>query len=320
MNIIYDYKFAKSLGEKRIIDQIVMVADSLPEMTRNLETVFGFTGFTTGENEYGKTASVVLSNGIELFIIEPSDAQSAYRTYFDAYGKGIMGIRERITLGAAGLWRTHIEKEEIPVIKQQKDFWWMDLRKDLGCMYGLYICEEPLPESTCSKHIGQICITAFDAEKAAADLLHYIGKGPWEIGFINSHTSDYFISSEFDAKHFPDAEMRTGMGWFSNLEFEIIEPTKGPMPYYKFLARHGNGFQHFKEILTPETFDETLKAYADKGVGTALAGKLGPCAFSNLDTEDLIGCVYELSDGHVMDKLPDGYNAYMYPEKLDLAV
>ena len=189
----------------------------------------------------------------------------------------------------------------------------MDLRKDLGCMYGLYICEEPVEPCSYHKHIGQICITAYDTEKAAADLLHYIGKGPWEIGFINSHTSDYFISSEYDAEHFPDAEMRTGMGWLTNLEFEIIEPTKGPMPYYKFLKRHGNGFQHFKEILTPETFDAAVKDYQNKGIGIALAGKLGPCAFCNLDTEDLIGCVFELCDGNVMDKLPDGYGAYTYP-------
>ena len=154
---------------------------------------------------------------------------------------------------------------------------------------------------------------AWQMAKAAKDLLHYIGKGPWEIGFINSHTSDYFVSCDFDAEHFPDAEMKTGMGWFTNLEFELIEPTKGPMPYYRFLAAHGKGFQHFKEILTPDTYDEALKNYEEKGIKTALAGKLGPCAFSNLDTLDLLGCVYELSDGHVMDQLPEGYNAYMYP-------
>lgn len=313
MSVRNDYRFAKQLGDNRIIDQIVLVSDDLEEMVGILENTIGFEGFRFRTDALGKTAAVTLASGIELFLIQPSKTDSAYRRYFETYGKGIMGIRERITLGAAGIWRAHIETQNIPVIKEQKDFWWMDLREDLGCMYGLYICEEPLIPCSDRKNIGQICIAATDTEKAAADLLHYIGKGPWEIGFINSHTTDYFESSEYDTDLFPDAEMRTGMGWFSNLEFELIEPTKGPMPYFRFLDRHGNGFHHIKEILTPETWDETLQKYKDLGVGTALAGKLGPCAFSNLDTEELLGCVYELSDGHVMDKLPDGYGAYMYP-------
>lgn len=313
MNRTIDVAFSKNLGEKRVIDRIVLVADDIAEMANTLNTTFDFRSFEIEDSDNGKTAMVTLDSGIELFLIQPEDNGSVYSRYFKKYGKGIMGIRERITLAQAGLWKTHIDKNDIVMIEEKTDCWWLDLTDSLGLMYGLNICEEELAPTDFHKHIGQICITVNDCEKAAEDLYHYIGKGPWEIGFINNKTTSYLASSQYSAEDFPEGEMRVGMGWFSNLEFEVIEPTKGPMPYFKFLKRHGNGFHHIKERIPSNNWKETCRHYADAGIGVALAGMIGPCEFNNLDTEDLLGCVYELGDDHIMKQLPEGYGAYMYP-------
>ena len=84
-------------------------------------------------------------------------------------------------------------------------------------------------------------------------------------------------------------------------------------PYFDYLKRRPTGYHHIKETLQITEWNAALEHYASMGVSVLLSGKIGPCGWSNLDTEALIGCVYELSDGVPMDKLPDGYNPCFYP-------
>lgn len=310
-----EMKIAEKLGGERYIDQIVLATDDMGDILDRFDRYFGYSGWELAEDEAGSYAKVILSNGIELCIAEPGGADSVYRRSLDSYGRGIVGIRERISEKTASVWRKHIAEKNLTVLETADGGRWLDLREEIGGMYGLHICEDPVTGADYPKTIGQICIVADDVRRMAERMYALVGMGPWEIGRINNHTADYLESSEYDAGGFPKSQMLAGMAWYQNLEIELIEPTDGPMPYFKYLNRHGNGFHHIKETVKKGQWESTLAhCCREEQISVALAGKIGPCRFCNLDTETEFGFVYELGDGREMDRLPEGYDPYLYPE------
>ena len=311
-----EYTFAEKLGEERYIDQIVLVTDDMRDFLDRFSRYFDYSGWEVTEDKTGSYGKIILSNGIELCIAEPDGTDSIYRRSLDSYGRGIMGVRERVSEKTAAFWKEQIAEKHIAVCETSDGGCWMDLRKELGGMYGIHICEEPIAAAEYPKTIGQICIVAEDVRKMAETMLAVVGMGPWEIGRINNHTADYLSSSEYDAGQFPKGQMLAGMAWYKNLEIELIEPTDGPMPYFKYLDRHGKGFHHIKETVKKGQWESMLThCCKEEQIGVALAGKIGPCKFCNLDTEKDFGFVYELGDGSEMDRLPEGYDPYRYPER-----
>lgn len=307
--------FAGKLGRERYVDQIVLVTDDRKDILSRFNRYFGYSGWEHTEDEAGSYAKVILSNGIEFCIAEPGQPDSIYRRSLDSYGRGIMGIRERVSEKTAALWKEHIAEKGLVLMETADGGCWLDLREEIGGMYGFHICGEPIAATEYPKTIGQICIVAEDVRRMAERMLALVGMGPWEIGRINNHTADYLENSEYSAREFPKGQMLAGMAWYKNLEIELIEPTDGPMPYFKFLDRHGNGFHHIKETVKQGHWESTLAHCCDEEqIGIALAGKLGPCRFCNLDTEKDFGFVYELGDGNEMERLPEGYDPYLYPE------
>ena len=326
-----NYEFLKSIGERRKIDRILLVTDDIFAYQERLKHFFGYVpGEVFRETEenipdyviagadgrFANLCSVIpLAEGRELRIVQPVEGRSPYRLCLEQYGPGVIGLRELVAREDWGKWLEHIEQQGISVLARLGDYGLtLDLRSDLGCIIELLRADMEEEKGSSERRIGQVCIVTGDMHKTAEDMCRLLGLGPWEIGHINNLTSPTLNSSDYPAGSFPEADFLAGIAFCGDLELELIQPLKGPLPYFAYLERHGVGFQHIKETLSPERWDKTLADYAAKGIGVALGGKVGPCSWSNLATEHLLGSIYELGDGVLMTALPEGYGPYMHPE------
>lgn len=324
------FEFLRAMGENRRIDRILIVTDDVPIYQSHMQKYFDYsagTFFCESEETVpdclldGKKESftnyrinIPLAGGRELSVVQPVAGETPYHCYLEQYGSGVMGLRELVSAEQWKLWKAHVRDEHIPVIATQGDYGMtIDLRKELGCIMEILRDERADEKKPSARRIGQVCISTDDIHRTAEDMVRLLGIGPWEIGHINNRSADYLSSSDYRPENFPKADFLAGIAFYGDLEFELIQPLEGPLPYFDFLSRHGVGFQHIKEILTPTMWDETNRHYQGLGVPLALGGKVGPCSFANLGTEPLLGFVYELGGGVSMTSLPEGYDPYMYP-------
>ena len=325
-----DYELLKSLG-KRKIDRVLMVTDDIFGCQARMEKVFGYSSgevfreteetmpdylVAGDERAFANLCSVIpLAKDRELMIVQPVEGRSPYRLYLEQYGPGVMGLRELVEAQDWEKWLEHIRREKIPVLARRGDYGLsLDLREPLGCIFELLKEGHGEEKAGAERCIGQLCIVSDDIHKTAEDMCRLLGVGPWEIGHINNRTSPSLHSTSFPSGSFPKADFLAGIAFWGDMEFELIQPLEGPLPYFDFLRRHGTGFHHIKEILSPEIWEDTLEAYRAKGIGVALGGKVGPCSWSNLAAEHLLGSIYELGDGVEMTAFPEGYDPYKYPQ------
>ena len=300
----------------RNVDGINFVTDDLHRTIDNLGSFFHYHDWNLRRTAEGsgmiETAELQTKNGIVLRVVRPLYGNTVYQEYLDRFGSGIMGPREKIS---AESWDEEIGRyadRGVRILPVEDGRVMLDLRITMGAVFELHrdepACEETLPVA--DRKICQICIVTDDVKRTARELWQKLELGPWEIGTCNNRTMAEMSTTAFPAGTMPESEFLAGIGMYGNLQFEIIQPVKGPLSYFTYLNRHGCGFQHIKEELTPDTYDEKVIEYSPLGV--LLSGRIGPCWCCNLDTEDLIGFVYELSDGREMDKLPEGYDPHMY--------
>ena len=62
-----------------------------------------------------------------------------------------------------------------------------------------------------------------------------------------------------------------------NIEWEAIQPVKGPLVYFDFLKEHGIGYHHILREIPEKQWESTLQDYERAGVelpGKGGAGKL----------------------------------------------
>jgi len=88
----------------------------------------------------------------------------------------------------------------------------------------------------------------------------------------------------------------------AGVDYELIEPLTGPSIYKDFLNSHGEGLQHlgYERIAS---FDDTLKAFQEKGVKPVMQGQWGEIRFAYLNTNDRLGtCIefWEMPEGYVL--------------------
>jgi selenophosphate synthetase-related protein len=76
------------------------------------------------------------------------------------------------------------------------------------------------------------------------------------------------------------------------MQLELIEPLEGPSIYTEHLASKGEGLHHIQS--RPENVDEVLAAFQERGVDVLMSGKVGDGAFYYLDTESLLGLIFEV--------------------------
>lgn len=302
----------------RSIDEAVILSRDLEWTIQELRTVFHHEGWRQSviRNASGlelyRQGVHVMAGRKALRVVQPVAEGTVYKQFLDRFGIGLFGVRERVPDEYLEQFRRHLSDRGVPLWEDGDGVLWADFSDRLGGFYGFVKQSAPAHPDGGKGSLRQFCIVTDDVERVARVLKEDLLLGPTEIGHSNNRTVSGAVNSQYPGG-LPDFEFLAGMLFYENMEFEIVEPRRGPLAYFDFLHRRGTGFHHIKTEVPQGQWESTLAYYDGLGIREGLRGRIGTCGFSNLLTEDRFGFVYELSDGAPMVALPEGYAPYFYP-------
>lgn len=331
-----NFKELQERCKSRNFDQITVVTRDifreLEQLNRIIRAVPGDIQTQTQQNcpglkaggreiAYVQRCATVYYKNTSLCIVQPVEGDTLYQRYLDRFGEGICCVRERVPVGEwdgmlAGLKGKGLS---IPQTMEAEDGQaaWVDLMDTLGILYQVVRADsrEPAPAYVLPDRICQINITTPDVRKTIETLAELLEIGPWEVGSQNNRTvtdSCFRVNGKLEDAEF---EFLLAILVCGNLEWEAIQPVKGPLVYFDYLNEHGIGYHHILQEVPQGQWQSRLRAYTDAGVKMSCTGKVGPITWCYMDTKEQLGFFMELRTDAVMTKLPDGYLQYFYPEQ-----
>lgn len=144
-------------------------------------------------------------------------------------------------------------------------------------------------------NIRQIALVVDDIDAAMEHYWTVLGIGPWDVRHFNpSRVRDFFVDGQRVTEDF---DFICAVTWVGNVEFELIQPIKGPNIYWDFLRRRGPGLHHIKDVMSDDELPSALESLARQGIRVMQTGWIDDDVHYYLDTEASLGLVYELGNG-----------------------
>jgi glyoxalase/bleomycin resistance protein/dioxygenase superfamily protein len=149
-----------------------------------------------------------------------------------------------------------------------------------------------LPKLFAPAKIDQVALVVNDLDEAVRRYWERAGIGPWRI-----YTYERPLVKEMTYRGRPiDFRMRLALAQAGDIVLELIQPLSQDNIYVEHLARKGPGLNHLG-IFVPSVADAVSEA-AKSRVGVLQSGrgygKHGDGAYAYLDTEDLLGVIFEV--------------------------
>ena len=106
------------------------------------------------------------------------------------------------------------------------------------------------------RRICQICAVVRDLDKSMERYWKTLGIGPWD---VYTFTPEVIREFTYHGKPVTEPfEFKLAVAMVGDIQFELVEPVKGPLIYTSFLEKKGEGYHHIKEQLADEDIEETL--------------------------------------------------------------
>ena len=121
-----------------------------------------------------------------------------------------------------------------------------------------------------------------------------LGIGPWDFHSMNDKTMEYYYVD--DKKVEEPWEFLIGLTDWNNIQLELMQPVSGPLIYWDFLEKQGEGIHHIKEYVPDEKIEDVADSYRKQGVKVLAYGKFGKDKFFYLDTQKTLGAILELGN------------------------
>lgn len=138
------------------------------------------------------------------------------------------------------------------------------------------------------EEITQIGIVVKNLQKAMENYWKTLGIGPWKIfTFKPPAFKEPMIRGEK-----VDYTMKIAVSQIGAMQIELIEPLEGPSIYKEFISQRGEGLHHIQS--RPRDLNETLESFKELGIEILMSGKYGEGAFYYMDTEPILGIIYEI--------------------------
>lgn len=144
------------------------------------------------------------------------------------------------------------------------------------------------------RRIVQSAMIVRDLQKSMEKYWGALGIGPWSVRTFSPETVKNFTVYGQPVKH--SFKFLLAGTWVGNVELELIQPVQGPTIYEGFLKRKGEGFHHIKEKVDDDHIEEILKEFKEKGIEVIQSGRYGDDVFYYLDTEPVLGIIYEIGN------------------------
>ena len=144
------------------------------------------------------------------------------------------------------------------------------------------------------RKVMQICAVVRDIQKSMEEYWKILGIGPWNVYTFSPETIREFTLHGQPVKH--SFEFIVATAWVGEIQFELVQPAKGPTICESFLKEKGEGFHHIKEKVDDDEIEETLKKFKEKGINVIQSGKFDEDVFYYLNTEPTLGILYEIGN------------------------
>lgn len=331
MSTVVAQEPAASIKGKRIVQFGIIVKD-IEKSVKRFSEIFGIPSWYYIEFSPDQVSNVILHNksmgdtakvyvrgafanlgGYQFELLQPVSGQSTHMEFLKKHGEGI----HHISIGGipvaehdrmlAGLKSAGIEVEMQGVLGGAITFTYMNMVDDLGMIFE-FAKSDPNAKSTLkasggykydgagildgeNKKIVQIGIVVADAKKAAKRYEELLGIGPWRFSDMQAKNG---IMHDQPIGH-DDVIVRGAFCTHEGLQFELLQPLKGPSTHREFLEKHGNGIHHvsFGRQATHDIIQMLMK---EEGIGIEMQGVLsGRAVFTYLATQDqLAGIIFEM--------------------------
>lgn len=330
------FKELQEHGKSRNFDQIIVVVKDIFQEISELKRIMDILPVDVrvcsqdnslkisgenGEISYTQRQASYYYENTELCIIQPVEGDTIYQRFLDRFGEGLCCVREHVSQDMFERMEKHFKKKNLKIAQHcdrvDSRTLWLDMFDELGIAFEMTTDEGNTVASNnrIPQRIAQVNITTDDVKRTIGLLTDYLEIGPWEVGGQASectHDTGFLADGKFADEEFLFDLAIIPCG---NIEWEVIQPIKGSLCVYRdYLKRRGTGFHHILQEIPAKQWDSVLKSYEDKGIKMACKGGLGAVSWCYFHTENQIHFHTELRDDAVMEKLPDGYFKYFYPE------
>ena len=89
-----------------------------------------------------------------------------------------------------------------------------------------------------------------------------------------------------------DFRMKIAFGMMGPLQIELIQVLQGKTIYEEFLERNGEGLHHLG--FDVKNMNERIAGFQSLGIGVLQSGEGATAKFAYMDTESLVGVIFEL--------------------------
>ena len=135
--------------------------------------------------------------------------------------------------------------------------------------------------------ISQIGIVVKDLDEATANYLSTLGVGSWMTMKLEPP-----LLADVTLRGKPvQASMVAAVAQSGNIQLELIQPLEGPSIWKEFLEQRRGGIHHVQSPVQDPV--ATLAAFREMGVNVLMSGRIGDNVFYYMDTEPILGTVYE---------------------------
>lgn len=140
--------------------------------------------------------------------------------------------------------------------------------------------------------IDQVCIVVRDLRAAMERYWNQLGVGPWR---VYTFSAPLVKDLTYRGRRV-DYSMRLAFAQYGAFQLELIQPLQPPSLYHEFLERNGEGIHHFG-VWVPNLAEAVAQARA-AGFEVIQSGQRygvrGDGGYAYLDTEKMLGAIYEL--------------------------
>lgn len=157
--------------------------------------------------------------------------------------------------------------------------------------------------------IKQICILVDDLDTAMKNYWEKFGIGPWDVRHFTPETvRDFYVRGEHVTEGF---DFICAVTWEGDIEYELIQPIKGPNIYWEHLEKYGSGLHHFKLVIPDdEELAEFVRGLEAKGLKVIQTGWIDNDVHYYVDSREELGLTLELGNGGKIGEAEE-----VYPEK-----
>ncbi len=254
---------------------------------------------------------------IQIELLEPMYGPSTHMEFLNRQGQGV----HHLSFGSIHGHDEAVEKcatagigvEMQGLIGDSTTFTYLASQKALGTMFELVKVHPPDAPGDLKpwgrwqsdkqgvielegKRIVQVGIVVEDVEEMARRYWDLLGVGPWRfLHFEPPHLAD--CSLHGIPVRDSDFGVKAALADLGDLQFELLEPTRGVSTHLEFLNAQGVGVHHVSFGGVPD-HDEIVTSVAEEGIELESTGLIGGAStFTYLATQDALGTIWELVKG-----------------------